>query len=140
MGFSEFRIRRVEVGQKGHSFNYTLYTYMVVIKVFLFNHVNWKGKGKDVRSSFGLQFFANGWNRFLFALNRSIEPWLKTGHQLEDGREYRQTTAERKRLDGLYECILCACCSSSCPSYWWNPEEFLGPAPLLRAYRWICDR
>ncbi|KAI6692056.1 hypothetical protein NL676_019766 [Syzygium grande] len=60
---------------------------------------------------------------------KSIEPWLETRHQLEDGREYRQTTAERKRLDGLYECILCACCS----------KEFLGPAPLLHAYRWICD-
>ncbi|KAF8019065.1 hypothetical protein BT93_H3823 [Corymbia citriodora subsp. variegata] len=70
---------------------------------------------------------------------RSVEPWLKTRHLPEDGREYRQTPAERKRLDGLYECILCACCSSSCPSYWWNPEEFLGPAALLQTYRWICD-
>ncbi|KAK3419078.1 hypothetical protein EUGRSUZ_H04808 [Eucalyptus grandis] len=70
---------------------------------------------------------------------RSIEPWLKTRHPPEDGREYRQSPAERKRLDGLYECILCACCSSSCPSYWWNPEEFLGPAALLHSYRWISD-
>ncbi|XP_030527414.2 succinate dehydrogenase [ubiquinone] iron-sulfur subunit 3, mitochondrial [Rhodamnia argentea] len=70
---------------------------------------------------------------------KSIEPWLKTRRLSEDGREYRQTPAERKRLDRLYECILCACCSSSCPSYWWNPEEFLGPAALLQAYRWICD-
>lgn len=46
----------------------------------------------------------------------------------------------RERLDGIYECILCACCSTSCPSYWWNPEEFLGPAALLHAYRWITDR
>ncbi|KAL3527752.1 hypothetical protein ACH5RR_012408 [Cinchona calisaya] len=71
---------------------------------------------------------------------KSIEPWLKTKRPTpEDGREYRQSPAERARLDGLYECILCACCSASCPSYWWNPEEFLGPAPLLHAYRWICD-
>lgn len=72
---------------------------------------------------------------------RSIEPWLKTKKPPPElGREYRQTPAERARLDGMYECILCACCSSSCPSYWWNPEEFLGPAPLIHAYRWISDR
>ncbi|KAL6502595.1 Succinate dehydrogenase [ubiquinone] iron-sulfur subunit 3, mitochondrial [Orobanche hederae] len=70
---------------------------------------------------------------------KMIEPWLKTKRPSHDGREYRQSIAERKRLDGLYECILCACCSTSCPSYWWNPEEFLGPAALLHAYRWICD-
>ncbi|CAI9753157.1 unnamed protein product [Fraxinus pennsylvanica] len=49
----------------------------------------------------------------------------------DDSSEYKQTPAERKRLDGLYECILCACCSTSCPSYWWNPEQILGPAALL---------
>ncbi|XP_051117170.1 succinate dehydrogenase [ubiquinone] iron-sulfur subunit 3, mitochondrial [Andrographis paniculata] len=70
---------------------------------------------------------------------KSIEPWLKTSKPSPDMREYRQTIAERKRLDGLYECILCACCTTSCPSYWWNPEEFLGPAALLHAYRWISD-
>ncbi|KAK6155538.1 hypothetical protein DH2020_009786 [Rehmannia glutinosa] len=70
---------------------------------------------------------------------KSIEPWLKTKKPSPDGKEHRQTIAERKRLDGLYECILCACCSTSCPSYWWNPEEFLGPAALLHAYRWVCD-
>ncbi|XVE83156.1 hypothetical protein DITRI_Ditri16bG0065100 [Diplodiscus trichospermus] len=71
--------------------------------------------------------------------HRSIEPWLKTKAPPEDGREYRQSPADRKKLDGLYECILCACCSTSCPSYWWNPEEFLGPAALLHAFRWISD-
>jgi succinate dehydrogenase (ubiquinone) iron-sulfur subunit len=55
------------------------------------------------------------------------------------GREYRQTKEDRKKLDGLYECILCACCSTSCPSYWWNQEEYLGPAVLLQSYRWIAD-
>ncbi|KAM5577319.1 succinate dehydrogenase [ubiquinone] iron-sulfur subunit 3, mitochondrial [Rosa sericea] len=68
-----------------------------------------------------------------------IEPWLKTKKPPEDGQEYKQSPADRKKLDGLYECILCACCSTSCPSYWWNPEEFLGPAALLHSYRWISD-
>ncbi|MQM14300.1 hypothetical protein Taro_047230 [Colocasia esculenta] len=70
---------------------------------------------------------------------KSIEPWLKTKRKPEDGREYRQSLADRKKLDGLYECILCACCMAACPEYWWNPELFLGPAPLLHAYRWISD-
>lgn len=55
------------------------------------------------------------------------------------GREFRQTREDRKKLDGLYECILCACCSTSCPSYWWNSEEYLGPAILLQSYRWLID-
>ena len=55
------------------------------------------------------------------------------------GREHRQSPEERKKLDGLYECILCACCSTSCPSYWWNSEEYLGPAVLLQSYRWLAD-
>ncbi|XP_068638383.1 succinate dehydrogenase [ubiquinone] iron-sulfur subunit 3, mitochondrial-like [Aristolochia californica] len=70
---------------------------------------------------------------------RSIEPWLQTKKVPEDGREYRQSPEDRKKLDGLYECILCACCSASCPSYWWNSEEFLGPAALLHACRWVSD-
>lgn len=68
-----------------------------------------------------------------------MEPWLKAKKKPEDGQEFKQSPAERKKLDGLYECILCACCSTSCPSYWWNPEEFLGPAALLHACRWISD-
>jgi succinate dehydrogenase (ubiquinone) iron-sulfur subunit len=55
------------------------------------------------------------------------------------GREYRQSIEERHRLDGLDECVLCACCSTSCPSYWWNAEEYLGPAILLQSYRWLAD-
>ncbi|CAH9088814.1 unnamed protein product [Cuscuta epithymum] len=70
---------------------------------------------------------------------KSIEPWLKMRRPPRNGKEYKQTPEERKRLDGLYECILCACCSTSCPSYWWNPEQFLGPAALLHAFRWISD-
>ncbi|XP_009759365.1 succinate dehydrogenase [ubiquinone] iron-sulfur subunit 3, mitochondrial [Nicotiana sylvestris] len=76
---------------------------------------------------------------YFYQQYKSIEPWLKTRKPPPDGREYWQTPEDRKKIDGLYECILCACCSASCPSYWWNPEEFLGPAALLHAYRWISD-
>ncbi|XP_010547626.1 PREDICTED: succinate dehydrogenase [ubiquinone] iron-sulfur subunit 3, mitochondrial isoform X2 [Tarenaya hassleriana] len=71
--------------------------------------------------------------------HKAIEPWLKTKRKPTDGREYRQSPADRKKLDGLYECIMCACCSAGCPAYWWNPEEYNGPAALLHAYRWIRD-
>ncbi len=54
-------------------------------------------------------------------------------------RERRQSIEDREKLDGLYECILCACCSTGCPSYWWNSDRYLGPAILLQAYRWIAD-
>ena len=54
-------------------------------------------------------------------------------------KEYLQSIEERKKLDGLYECVLCACCSTSCPSYWWHPEGYLGPAVLMQAYRWVVD-
>ena len=71
---------------------------------------------------------------------KSIEPWLKRKAPKEPGqREYLQSKDDRTKLDGLYECILCACCMTSCPSYWWNPEYYLGPAVLLQAYRWIID-
>ena len=69
---------------------------------------------------------------------RSVKPWL-TVHDPEPEVEYRQTPEERDRLDGLYDCILCACCSTSCPSFWWNPDKFLGPAALLQAYRFLAD-
>jgi len=67
-----------------------------------------------------------------------IEPWLQTKSPTPQ-KEWRQTPEDREKLDGLYECILCACCSTSCPSYWWNSERFLGPAALLQATRWIKD-
>ncbi|HLI10453.1 MAG TPA: succinate dehydrogenase iron-sulfur subunit [Alphaproteobacteria bacterium] len=73
-----------------------------------------------------------------YAQHASIEPWLKTATTAPD-RERLQTPEDRARLDGLYECILCACCSTACPSYWWNSERYLGPAVLLQAYRWIAD-
>ena len=67
----------------------------------------------------------------------SIEPWLKNSEKPE--REIKQSPEERKELDGLYECIMCFCCSTSCPSYWWNGDKYLGPAVLLQAWRWIAD-
>ncbi|XP_077214120.1 succinate dehydrogenase [ubiquinone] iron-sulfur subunit 3, mitochondrial-like [Tasmannia lanceolata] len=68
-----------------------------------------------------------------------VERWLKAKKPPPDEQEYRQTPEERKKLDRLYECILCACCATSCPSYWWNQEEFLCPANLLQAFRWMAD-
>jgi succinate dehydrogenase / fumarate reductase, iron-sulfur subunit len=73
-----------------------------------------------------------------FAQLNSIQPWLQTETPTPQG-EWRQSPEDRQQLDGLYECILCACCSTGCPSYWWNSEKFLGPAALLQAYRWIAD-
>ena len=73
-----------------------------------------------------------------YAQHRAIEPWLQTKTP-EPGSEWLQSPEDREKLDGLYECILCACCSASCPSYWWNGERYLGPAVLLQAYRWLID-
>jgi succinate dehydrogenase / fumarate reductase iron-sulfur subunit len=73
-----------------------------------------------------------------FAQYQAIEPWLQADSPAPE-RERRQSPADRSRLDGLYECILCACCSTACPSYWWNAERFLGPAVLLQSYRWLAD-
>jgi len=93
---------------------------------------------------------------------KSIKPWLQrkdggvshtkqmdsidstsgvTNHHLlsTGGGEYLQSKEDRKKLDGMYECILCACCSTSCPSYWWASDSYLGPAVLMQAYRWIED-
>ncbi|KAF5328279.1 hypothetical protein D9611_014182 [Ephemerocybe angulata] len=69
---------------------------------------------------------------------KSIQPWLQNDNPPPTG-EHLQSPEDRKKLDGLYECILCACCSTSCPSYWWNQDEYLGPAALMQAYRWIAD-
>ena len=73
-----------------------------------------------------------------YAQHASIEPWLKT-ETPAPAKEWRQSKEDREKLDGLYECILCACCSTSCPSYWWNGDRYLGPAILLQAYRWLID-
>ena len=73
-----------------------------------------------------------------YAQYASAEPWMKTDTP-PPRRERLQSVADREKLDGLYECILCASCSTSCPSYWWNGDRYLGPAVLLQAYRWIAD-
>ena len=73
-----------------------------------------------------------------YAQLASIQPWLKSTPQ-SNGMEQLQSEEDRRKVDGLYECILCACCSTSCPSYWWNGDKYLGPAILLQAYRWIVD-
>lgn len=71
---------------------------------------------------------------------RSIQPWLQRNDEAGDAKqEHLQTIDEHKKLDGLYECILCACCSTACPSYWWNGDKYLGPAVLMQAYRWMID-
>ena len=69
----------------------------------------------------------------------SVEPWLKSNDPDPENAERLQTIADREELDDHYECILCACCSTSCPSYWWNGDKYLGPAALLQAHRWIVD-
>jgi succinate dehydrogenase / fumarate reductase iron-sulfur subunit len=74
----------------------------------------------------------------LYKQYQSIEPWLKN-NSTKDTNEIFQSKEERAKLDGAYECIMCACCSTSCPSYWWNGDKYLGPAVLLQAYRWIID-
>ncbi len=73
-----------------------------------------------------------------YAQLSSIEPWLQTVSP-EPAAEWKQSHEDRQKLDGLYECILCFCCQTSCPSYWWNGERYLGPAVLLQAYRWLID-
>ncbi|MCK5478259.1 MAG: succinate dehydrogenase iron-sulfur subunit [Methylococcales bacterium] len=74
-----------------------------------------------------------------FAQYASIKPWIETQTPAPADRERLQSKEERKKLDGLYECVLCACCSTSCPSYWWNSDKYLGPATLLQASRWLED-
>jgi len=73
-----------------------------------------------------------------FKQYHSIQPYL-VNPEAPPERERLQSPREREALDGLYECILCACCSTSCPSFWWNPDKFVGPAGLLQAYRFIAD-
>jgi succinate dehydrogenase / fumarate reductase iron-sulfur subunit len=74
-----------------------------------------------------------------YAQYASIKPWLQTVSPTPSGKERLQSPEQREKLDGLYECILCACCSTACPSYWWNSDKFLGPAILLQAFRWLAD-
>ena len=69
---------------------------------------------------------------------RAVKPYL-TVKDPEPEVEYRQSPQQREKLDGLYECVLCACCTTACPSFWWNPDKFLGPAALLQSYRFLAD-
>ncbi|MCY4541235.1 MAG: succinate dehydrogenase iron-sulfur subunit [Rhodobacteraceae bacterium] len=73
-----------------------------------------------------------------YAQHEAIMPWLDTRSNTPSD-EWKQSIDDRRKLDGLYECVLCACCSTSCPSYWWNSDRYLGPAALLHAYRWLID-
>lgn len=70
---------------------------------------------------------------------QSIQPWLQSDQDEVNRTQNIQSVEDRKKLDGLYECILCACCSTACPSYWWNGDKYLGPATLMQAYRWVID-
>ena len=74
-----------------------------------------------------------------YAQYASIKPWIQTYTPPPPDGERLQSKEDRDKIDGLYECILCACCSTACPSYWWNSDRYLGPAALLQAYRWIVD-
>ncbi len=74
-----------------------------------------------------------------YAQYASVQPWMQTDTPPPPDRERLQSKEDREKLEGLEECILCACCSTSCPSYWWNSDRYLGPAALLAAYRWIVD-
>ena len=74
-----------------------------------------------------------------YAQYESVQPWIQVESSTSPSSERLQSPEDREKLDGLYECILCACCSAACPSYWWNSDKFLGPAILLHAYRWIID-
>jgi succinate dehydrogenase / fumarate reductase iron-sulfur subunit len=75
----------------------------------------------------------------VYAQYNAIKPWLQAESPPPPDRERLQSVEERAKLDGLWECILCFCCTTSCPSYWWNGDRYLGPAVLLQAYRWIAD-
>merc|ERR1712072_1578819 len=71
--------------------------------------------------------------------HKSVQPFLQTKEGVDMTVENYQSKADRAKLDGLYECVLCACCSTSCPSYWWSADKYLGPAVLLQSYRWLAD-
>ncbi len=76
---------------------------------------------------------------FAYSQYDSIKPWLQSDETPPPDKERLQSIQEREKLDGLWECILCFCCTTSCPSYWWSGDKYLGPATLLQSYRWIAD-
>mmetsp|Transcript_3771 Transcript_3771/g.12031 ORF Transcript_3771/g.12031 Transcript_3771/m.12031 type:complete len:188 (+) Transcript_3771:2-565(+) len=71
--------------------------------------------------------------------HKSVQPYLINDSSVGMEKEHYQSKEDRSKLDGLYECVLCACCTTSCPSYWWNADKYLGPAVLLQSYRWLAD-
>ena len=73
-----------------------------------------------------------------YSAYRAVKPWV-INHDPEPEIERLQSPADRDKLDGLYECVLCACCTTACPSFWWNPDKFLGPAALLQSWRFLAD-
>ena len=74
-----------------------------------------------------------------YAQLTSVKPWLQSDTKPEEGKSRKQSPKQREKIDGLWECVLCFSCTTSCPSYWWNGDKYLGPAVLLQAYRWIAD-
>jgi succinate dehydrogenase / fumarate reductase iron-sulfur subunit len=74
-----------------------------------------------------------------YAQLTSVKPWLQSDSRPEEGKSRKQSPEQREKIDGLWECVLCFSCTTSCPSYWWNGDKYLGPAVLLQAYRWIAD-
>jgi len=76
---------------------------------------------------------------FAYAQYASVKPWLLSDSSPSPDKERLQSPEDRKKIDGLWECILCFCCTTSCPSYWWSGDKYLGPATLLQSYRWIAD-
>lgn len=74
-----------------------------------------------------------------YAQYQSIKPWIYHDEASSPDKENLQSIEEREKLDGLWECVLCFCCTTSCPSYWWNGDRYLGPATFLQSYRWIAD-
>ena len=89
--------------------------------------------------SMGFQSFVISWSIWVYFISNisGLSHACRIRHRLEVGNT--QSPEDRAKLDGLYECILCACCSTSCPSFWWNPEKFVGPSGLLQAYRFLAD-
>ena len=107
---------------------------------FYLQCISWKTWYPTWRSSTSnTSQFSLGCKTIILLLRIRLYTWGDCMHFKHCLGEYLQSQEDRKKLDGLYECILCACSSTSCPSYWWNQDEYLGPAILMQAYRWIAD-
>ncbi|SCZ90268.1 BZ3500_MvSof-1268-A1-R1_Chr9g10771 [Microbotryum saponariae] len=108
------------------------------MKIYPLPHSQFLKPGACARSVYIIKDLVPDMTQF-YKQYKAIEPFLQA-EKPADGKEHLQSREDRKKLDGMYECILCACCSTSCPSYWWNQDAgYLGPAVLMQAYRWIAD-